>query len=239
MTARCSIGTPVQVGDYLLIPDFLAPNYHGLLAELQQESLALQPWQPNEFSQHSAALHEAAHCVVAAREGYALKSARIFRGPTGTWLGDFWIDWPEKMMTVDTQTPEFLANLRIYLAGRRGELLFLHDRFCLRAGLDELAYALLMIMPCLVAQTDGDGEAANELYASAWETTLAEIDETLFAHRQIVKSIADRLIRKGSLRSHKLAQLVAPVLPRTEQPRIRAAHEVRAVFDPLAYSPAY
>ena len=221
----------VRVGDYLNIPDYLVPSYHGMLAELQQEANELQPWQPDEFSQHSAAIHEASHCVVTAREGFTLKTARIFQSH-GNWLGDFWIDWPEETMHTDLLSPEFMAHLRITLAGRRGELLFLGNEFCLRAGLDELTYALLMIIPALTVQA---GEAALKLYGPAWETLLAEVDETLLEHHKSVAAIADRLMKKGSLRSHKLSRLVAPVPSRSEQPRLRAQHELHVVYDPLAY----
>jgi hypothetical protein len=159
----------------------MVPSYHQAIDELVRESRELQPWRPNEFNQRSAAIHEASHCVVAAREGLALKSAQI-KCTGGVWLGDFWLDWPEgTLMSLDMNTPEFLAHLRITLAGRRGELLFLGDDFCLRAGLDELAYASLMILPALVFQAQGNEATSDELYGPLWETTLAEVDEALLA----------------------------------------------------------
>jgi hypothetical protein len=57
----------VQVGDYLPVPADLAESYHGLFAELMQEAGALQQPRVGEFDQHSAAVHEASHCVAAAR----------------------------------------------------------------------------------------------------------------------------------------------------------------------------
>lgn len=236
---RCNSGggnirAMVKVNEYLNVPDGLEKSYRGLLNELCQEANDLQRWQPDEFNQHSAAIHEASHCVVVAREGYAPKDARVFQSD-GNWLGDFHIDWPEATMRHDVGSPEFLAHLRIILAGRRGELLFLGDKFCLRAGLDELTYALLMIMPAIMAQTGGDREACDELYGPTWETLLAEIDETLFAHRQTVMAIAKKLTLKGSLRSRKLSQLVATVPPRSAQPPLRMQHELHVAYDPLAY----
>ncbi|MHC2578741.1 hypothetical protein ACVI1J_008981 [Bradyrhizobium diazoefficiens] len=224
----------VKVNDYLNVPDALMQSYRGLLNELWQEANDLQPWQPDEFDQRSAAIHEASHCVVVAREGYTPKDARVFQSD-GIWLGDFHIDWPEATMRHDVGSPEFFAHLRIILAGRRGELLFLGDKFCLRAGLDELTYALMMIMPAIMAQTDGDRKACHELYGSTWETLLADIDETLFSHRQTVMAIAKKLTQKGSLRSRKLSQLVAPVQPRSAQPPLRMPDELHVAYDPLAY----
>jgi hypothetical protein len=53
-----------------------------------------------------------------------------------------------------------------------------------------------------------------------------------------VDAIVDRLILLGSLRSHELLQLVAPVLPRQTPPGIRAQHELHVAYDPLAYPPS-
>ncbi|OSI60339.1 hypothetical protein BSZ21_38940 [Bradyrhizobium canariense] len=223
----------VKVNDYLNIPDVMVPSYQGLLAEILQEANELQPWHPEEYSQHSAAIHEASHCVVVAREGYKLKTARIFQA-SGNWLGDFFIDWPEATMRHELGSPEFLAHLRIILAGRRGELLFLGKKFCLRAGLDELAYALMMMLPALTARAGGQ-QAALELYGPAWETLLAEVDDTLLTHRRSVTAIADKLMLKGALKSRKLSQLVAPVLPRSNPPCLRAQDELNVAYDPLAY----
>ena len=215
------------------MPADLVECYRGLFAELAQEALELQPLRPGEFDQRSAAAHEAAHCVVAAREGFALRSARIFRGP-GAWLGEFWIDWPTATMSIDLFGPGLLTQLRIILAGRRGELLFRGDAFSLRAGLDELAYALMMIVPWLAKQS-GYAETWNdELYSRAWETTLAEVDETLLGQRQAVETIADRLIRQGSLQGPELAALLTAVAARTAPPPIRA-EPPGVAFDPLAY----
>lgn len=224
----------VKVNDYLNIPEPMVASYHGLLDELLQEANELQPWHPGEYSQRSAAIHEASHCVVVAREGYALKDARIFQSD-GNWLGDFHIDWPEATMRQDVGSPEFLAHLRIMLAGRRGELLFLGEKFRLRAGLDELTYALMMIMPAIMVQTGGDRKARDELYGPTWETLLADIDETLLAHRQTVMAVAKKLTHKGSLRSRKLSELVAAVQPRSAPPPLRVPDELDVAYDPLAY----
>jgi hypothetical protein len=225
------------INEYLKIPDYMEPSYLGLLEELQRKSRELQPWRPDEFNQRSAAIHEASHCVVAAREGCALAGARIFEGSDGTWLGDFEIDRPDEIC-IDLASPELLADLRLVLAGRRGELLFLGDKFCLRAGLDELTYALLLIMPAVSTHAQGNEALMDELYGPVWGTTLAEVDETLLAHRVVVDAIADRLIRKGRLQSRKLSQLVAPVTPRTSLPGIRQLHELHVAYDPLAGSSA-
>jgi hypothetical protein len=226
----------VPFGDYLLAPGFLLPSMRGLFEELQQEALELQPWRPGEFSRRAAAIHEASHCVVAAREGHVMKSARIFQSPLGGWIGDFELDRAGGFMSAED--PKFLAELRIMLAGRRGELLCFGNKFCLRAGLDELAWALVMIMPMLTVQADGDEKWTHELYGPTWETTLAEVDETLLAHISVIDAIADRLIRAGSLAGPELTQLVAPVPARASPPPIRAEHGLHGIaYDPLAYPP--
>lgn len=234
---RPGVISSVQVTDYLHVPEFLVESYEGLLEELAGEARQLQPWRPNEFDQRAAALHEASHCVVAAREGYPLKSARIFRSHDN-WLGDFWIDRPLRTMHSDMRSPEYLAHLRIALAGRRGELLFRGCEFCLRAGLEELAYVLIMIMPALAfAYPDDHGERCLEKhYAPFWGTMLAEVDETLLAHSAVVHAIAEILIKQSTASKRQLASALAAVPARTEPPRIRSLDELSiTAHDPLAH----
>jgi hypothetical protein len=61
----------VAVSPYFKVPGFAVQSYNGLFAQLTAEANQLQPWQPGEFSRRAAAIHEASHCVVAAREGAA------------------------------------------------------------------------------------------------------------------------------------------------------------------------
>jgi hypothetical protein len=105
------------------------------------EAEQLQPGAP-EFGKSAVAHHEAAHAVIHAREGQTLKSVRIWRAGAH-WLGKTLLDGGEVIMLHEPH--RLLARLRQIIAGRRGELLFERD-CCLRVGLDELAYSLIMVM---------------------------------------------------------------------------------------------
>src|SRR5262249_46929143 len=143
----------LQITPYLKVPGLLADHFIGQLNELVRQANELQPPSANEFSKGAAAIHEASHCVVFAREGDILKSARIL--PTGTcWLVQTIpippVDETQWISPLD-EPHRWLSFLRRILAGRRGELL-LERPFCLRAGLDELAYAqitVMMVFPAL------------------------------------------------------------------------------------------
>jgi hypothetical protein len=183
----------VPFGPYLKVPGPLLDPCVSLLAELANKAAQQQPPFAEEFSQRAAALHEASHCVVAAREGFSIETAAIERQPDGQWEGATWINIGE--LRYDGGEP-FLAHLRYTLAGRRGELLFT-DPFCLRAGLDELAYAQLMIMiPHVKEHRDG---MHRDHYLVLWGSKLAEVDDTLRAHSDVAHTLADRLMRSGRL----------------------------------------
>lgn len=220
------IARMVLVTPYLRLPDFLAKSYRGLLSELVAEADQLQPPYRGEFSQRAAAEHEASHCVVAAREGDAVTSAAIWSTNNG-WLGEYVRD--QEKVAVDMKSEAFLAHLRITLAGRRGELLFQGNKFCLRAGLEELAYALITVM-VPVAVHDGD---RNAYYHSLWGTLLSEVDETLLTYKAVVHDIADELMRCGALQSGKLSPALAVITKRNGPPPLRSEIKLSA-DDPLA-----
>jgi hypothetical protein len=225
---------PVQVTPYLTVPDIMVKPFRNLFLELVDDADRLQPSYVGEFNQRAAALHEASHCVVSVREGYPLKTAAISR-QYGHWLGEFWLD----VERLEGDREILLAHLRITLAGRRGELLFT-DPFSLRAGLDELAYALLMVIIPLTeaAHARGCKEWPAEEYEALWGTLLAETDETLMAHEDIVHAIADRLMLQGRLDGAALAALTAAVPKRVIPPPVRSLSELRArgiAHDPLAH----
>jgi hypothetical protein len=223
----------VFVTPYLNVPDFLVESFRGLLTELADEANQIQPWRANQFSQRAAALHEASHCVVATREGYPLKTAAISQ-QHGVWLGEFWLDIDKHESDRET----LLAHLRITLAGRRGELLFTQP-FCLWAGLDELAYALLIVMIPL-AEDSKDNRLVAEHYTPFWGTLLAEVDDVLLAHRGAVHTLADQLMWRGRLDREELMDVVAGIPKRDAPPPIRSLSELKLTgiaHDPLAHGP--
>src|SRR5262249_33359029 len=165
----------VDATPYLKIPERLADPFIGQLNMLVQRANELQPPSANEFSKTAAAIHEASHCVVYAREGDILKSARIWQDKT-CWLGETIpiapVDETQEWISPLEEPHRWLSFLRCILAGRRGELL-LKRPFCLRAGLDELAYAQIMILMAFpVLKLD------KKDYPRLWGTTLSEVDET-------------------------------------------------------------
>jgi hypothetical protein len=219
----------VHVGPYLKVPRWAVEPYTGLLTELTGEANQRQPPFAGEFGERAAALHEASHCAVAVREGYPLKTAAIERQRNGLWLGEFWLDIPA--FTGERET--FLAHLRITLAGRRGELLFT-DPFCMRAGLNELAYALLMVMIPLAEVPRGEME---QHYPILWGSLLAEVDDTLRAYSGVVHEIADRLMRVGRLHGEELMACCRDIPARPAPPALRSRLAVETVtYDPLAYA---
>jgi hypothetical protein len=214
----------------LKVPDILVENYSDLLAELIDEANRLQPPYPGEFNQRDAAIHEASHCVVAAREGMPLRIARI-RREGDVWGGEWWSQDGALVIDVLANPHDWLAHLRVLLAGRRGELLF-QPKLSLRVGLDELAYALIMVMWVFPALNLD----AKDHYTAVWKTTLIEVDETLRAHKGAVYQIADELMRRGAIRSQKLAAAVASVPRHNDPPRIRDIGELSGIaHDPLAH----
>ena len=186
----------------------------SLLSELQARARVMQasqPWRPDGFSQQATALHEGAHVVVAHYERFVVKSARIYRAACGNWVGH------TEHEILGNSAAEFFALMRVTIAGRRAEMIFRGEKFfCVRSGLHELALVR--------AYMNGEALLAE----------LAEVDEILFAHRPTVYRIADLLIRDGEIKADRLASMLAPILPRTRPPRIRDAHELRAIaHDPL------
>jgi hypothetical protein len=163
-------------------------------------------------------------------KGQPVRIVRIGLSDNGNWIGEWSGDGPARKIDVMTDPHAWLGHLRLMLADRRGELLF-QQSFCLRTGLDELTYALIMVMPIFKALN----LSVEENYGEVWGTTLAEVDETLRAHKSIVLRIADELERKGAMRSRRLAAVLAPIDKRTAPPRFRDVSELQTIaHDPLA-----
>jgi hypothetical protein len=213
----------ISVTPYLRVPASLAAIYRKTLLDTKREADEKQPPKPGEFTQRAAAIHEASHCVVAHVEGKKTKYAAIWR-KDGNWFGEHWL--AEKSQLIDTkEEPEkALASLRITLAGRRGELLF-EPEFCLRAGLDELVFAQLMI----IAVSKGMGNDPSDV----WGTTLLEIDDTLSKYEPIVRRIADKLITLDKVDRWQLARALSSVEARKSEPPICKGAVPGPPLDPL------
>jgi hypothetical protein len=107
------------------------------------------------------------------------KSASIWP-KDGNWFGEFMLAGKPEFFR-QAEHEKMLSHLRITLAGRRGELLF-EPHFCVRAGLDELVYAQIVIMPAIVGRRLDPAIH----YSDVWGTTLVEVDETLLKYEFVV-----------------------------------------------------
>lgn len=125
-----------------------------------------------------------------------------------------------------------MTQFRIILAGRRGELLF-EPEFCLRAGLDEFNYVLTLIGGVIMGM--GLNPQGDD-YFNVWSTTLAEVDACLREHEAVVREIADRLIKVGSVDRAYLTKALATVGKRKSPPPIRTDARIEPPFDPLCWS---
>lgn len=218
----------VFVSSYLNVPDALFVHYQAGLADLIAEAHAVRPHRPGEFTRHAAAVHEASHCVIAKIEGKKPKYAAIWR-EGDDWVGENFVAGKTEEVDFLQDHDKALAYFRITLAGRRGELLF-EPEFCPRAGLDELAYVLTVIM--IVIKGMGLDPLGDD-YFRVWGTQLAEIDEGLRRYERVVREIADRLIRFGSVDRKYLTKALASVEKRKSPPPIRTDVKLDPPFDPL------
>jgi hypothetical protein len=216
----------VAVTSYLNLPAFMADSFVNGMDELTKEANERQPPRLGEFTHRAAAIHEASHCVVARSEGKKLKSASIWR-KGGNWFGEFMLAGKSEFFR-QVEHEKILSHLRVILAGRRGELLF-EPEFSLRAGLDELVYAQLMVMPAIKGM--GLDEAH---YSDVWGTTLVEVDETLRRYELVVRKIADKLMTMGKVDRWQLAKILISVEERKTPPGIRNGIKPEPPFDPLS-----
>jgi hypothetical protein len=213
----------ISFGPYLRVPEPLAEIYRKALLDTGREANEKQPPKPGEFTHRAAAIHEASHCVVAHVEGKKTKYAALWR-KDNNWLGEHMLAAKLELLDPKENPEKALADLRITLAGRRGELLF-EPEFCLRAGLDELVYVQVMIIA--LSQLTGNNSS------DVWGTTLVEIDETLRKYEPVVRKIADKLMLLGKVNRWQLAEALSSVEVPKSPPTIRKGANPEPPFDPL------
>jgi hypothetical protein len=200
----------VAVGEHLMVAKQHAKFYQEAIEDLMRRAIDIQA--PGlVFPKLDAALHEASHCVVARREGRAIKAASIWQEVDGNWVGKFAID-DDGLIQIDLMDwRELFPHIRILLAGRRGELLFA-PKFSVWSGLDELAWCLLHVMAPIAKSFRAED------YCNIWGTILSETDETLRRHEGVVRAITGELERSGSVDREWLQAALESIPPRTEQP---------------------
>jgi gluconate kinase len=155
-------------------------------------------------SKLSVALHEAGAAVILALDGITPATVGI-RPITdedrAQWLG--YVDAPSAG-GVDSETParENIKCAKTILAGAVSERLF--DPGCrLGSSTDEIGGAQAIIKMAAPKLQRNDKEL--------WSETLTEVEKSLKANEQIVRKIADELIRKETIRSRRLAYLLRAV----------------------------
>jgi hypothetical protein len=152
----------------------------------------------------SAALHEAGHAVILALNWMTPTSTGIWpitEEGRQQWLG--YVDAPSAG-GVDSETParENIKCAQTILAGAVSERLF--DPGCrLGSSTDEIGGAQAIIKMAAPKLQRNDKEL--------WSETLTEVEKSLKANESIVRKIADELIRKGTIRSRRLAYLLRAV----------------------------
>jgi hypothetical protein len=130
----------VRISDHISLPQELAEPFQQTIGKFIRLAYRREGARIFSFPRRDAAVHEASHCAVAAREGFGVLSARIWNTSEGVnrecWFGEY-IHSTEAplidLLNLDSMVPYFCKTL----AGRVGERLFASS-FNLVAGLDEL-----------------------------------------------------------------------------------------------------
>jgi hypothetical protein len=157
-----------------------------------------------EYTKRSAAFHEAGHAVIFALEGITPTSARIWsitEEGRPQWFGH--IDAPSAGR-VDSTTPpkDDIEYVRSQLAGVVSERLFDPD-YRLGSSINEIATARAVIeVTAWKLQRD---------WKELWSETKAEVAKRLKTNEKVVCKIADELMRRGTINSHRIAYLLRDV----------------------------
>jgi len=164
-----------------------------------------------DFPKSAACIHEAGHCVVAAREGINVEHAKVWRthsfGREG-WLGQYIEDGSGRMVEIKIEDINAIVpRMAVTLAGRVSERLFCPD-FNLIAGLEEMIYANFMLMWCSAIRSGGKDFME---FHRLWSYVLQRVEATLRTHEGAVRAIADVLMRDEVIRDPQLQTLLTGV----------------------------
>jgi len=179
----------------------LAAAMHDFMAR----ALALEGPKAFDSPKSSAALHEAGHCVVDALHGAIPTRAtirRLMEFGRPQWIGrtDGIPKW-----RVDDTTPadEDLQQARSQLAGVVAEILFDRANYRPASSADEIVTSQAIVRSAAIKM--------HRDPAALWLETLVETATILKANEKIVRRIADRLLRRGVIKSRQLARLLHEV----------------------------
>jgi hypothetical protein len=226
----------VRISDHISLPQELAEPFQQTIGKLIRLAYKREGARVFSFPKLDAAVHEASHCVVAAREGFGVLSARIWPTSEGVnrecWFGEY-IHGTEPplidLLNLDSMVPYFSKTL----AGRVGERLFASS-FNLVAGLDELVYANLMTRLTVELQCAGKVEMDAQLrveFFRLWSYLLLRTEETLRGHAPLVRQLAKSLATREILNQEELLAFVAGI-PRNNT-KVAIPQNLERRYDPI------
>jgi hypothetical protein len=158
-----------------------------------------------QSTKRSAALHEAGHAVIFALEGIMPTRARIWpviEDGCSEWVGR--VDAPSAGR-VDSKTPvnEDIRRARMILAGLVAEKLFDPD-YRWESCIAEIAEARALTEFIAWKLERNDCSKLERDF-------IADVEKRLKSNEQIVRRIASELMRKGTIKSRRLAHLLKAV----------------------------
>jgi hypothetical protein len=153
-----------------------------------------------EMTKSSAAWHEAGHAVVGATFGVVPTSVRIW-GNEGDWEGHAAGTLPG-WITANSPVEKDRAHAVVTLSGVMAESLFDPD-YRIGSSLFEQAQAR-SVAELITAKTGTQLD-------SIWQAICDDAEARLVVHKQIVRVVANELVRKHVIRSRRLAAHLAPI----------------------------
>jgi hypothetical protein len=170
----------------------------------QAHAFALQGPRAFECPKSSAAIHEAGHAVIYAQLGTLPSKLAIWPivvSGVQQWVGRTYCI-PEHRVDVTTPPKNDLKNAQEWISGVTAECLF-DPEYRAGSSLDEIVLACAAISSA-ACKMQYDAELL-------WIETLAEVTAILKNNEASVRKIADELMRKGTIKSRRLAYLLQAV----------------------------
>jgi len=199
----------------LALPQGAPPELRTCIEDAVRRTLDQHGLTAFMMPREAALVHEAGHAIVAAHEGLAIRSVRVFShaGPgVELWGGlcteaDGWRTGP------DTTADDDLRRARVIIAGLAGEAITGKDKP--GSSLDELALSQMVGLNAAVKLDADQGRSAVEYEAFAkalwheqvWGVAVA----ILYANQGAFLQIVQHLHQKQRLQGSRLRQVLAQV----------------------------
>jgi hypothetical protein len=198
ISARLPIVWPING---VRAPGGVAARLARMMEATQAHAFALQGPRALHCPKPSAAIHESGHAVFYAQSGIVPSKIAIW--PTivageQRWIGKTY-GLPRYRIDVTTSAEIDLRTVQEWISGVTAECLF-DPEYRAGSSLDEIVLAFAAVgSAALKMQTDVE---------LLWFETLAEVATILKANETIVRRIVDELMRKGTIKSRRLAYLL-------------------------------